>query len=283
MVDQNSLLRKLYLDGVNGDDWLLLEDLYSDCSSRVKWVGQLSDPFFIYQGVRQGGVISTGHIKRYNNPLLLHLEESYSEVKIGSTYVPHVTVAGDLALLLRKKPYIQVMIWDAGKNANRERYFIHPLKSSSRMYCSGRNKECANFTLADQAVTSENSTVHLGIKRDVSGKVNVEENVSLGRRTVYSLIGAGFHSVNGLQSSQNAHLWSTFIVPRILNGLEAVLLNGKEFECLEKFQRQSLRQIQGFPDKTPNGITLALLGILPLETVIHKNAFNLFIEHSPKL
>ena len=35
VVDQNSFLRKLYLGGVHGDDWLLLKDLYSDCSSRV--------------------------------------------------------------------------------------------------------------------------------------------------------------------------------------------------------------------------------------------------------
>ena len=120
--------------------------------------------------------------------------------------------------------------------------------------------------------------MHLGIKRDVSGKVNVEEKVSLGHRTACSLMGAGFHSVNGLKSSQNAHIWSTFVVHRIVYGLEAVLLSHKEFECLEKFQRQSLRQIQGLPDKTPNGITLALLGILLLETVIHKNALNLFMS-----
>ena len=144
------------------------------------------------------------------------------------------------------------------------------------MYCSGRNTECTYFTLADQTVTSENSTVHLGIKRDVSGKVNGGRKCVLG--TAYSLMGAGFHSVNGLKSSQNAHIWSTFVVPRIVYGLEAVLLIRKEFECLEKFQRQSLRQIQGLPDKTPNGITLALLGILTLETVIHKNALNLFMS-----
>ena len=36
------------------------------------------------------------------------------------------------------------------------------------------------------------------------------------------------------------------------------------------------------PDKTLNGITLALLGILPLETVIHRNALTLFMG-SPKL
>ena len=39
VVDQNSLLRRLYLDGIDGDDWLLIRDLYSDCSSRVKWAG----------------------------------------------------------------------------------------------------------------------------------------------------------------------------------------------------------------------------------------------------
>ena len=48
------------------------------------------------------------------------------------------------------------------------------------------------------------STVHLGIKRDVAGKVNVQEKVTLGLKTAYSLMGSGFHSVNGLKTSQNA-------------------------------------------------------------------------------
>ena len=60
--------------------------------------------------------------------------------------------------------------------------------------------------------------------------------------------------------------------------LSLKLSNKKEFECLEKFQRQSLRQIQGLPDKTPNSITLALLRMLPLKTVIHKNVLNLFMN-----
>ena len=51
-----------------------------------------------------------------------------------------------------------------------------------------------------------------------------------------------------------------------------------EIDCLEKFQRKSLRQIQGLHDKTPNCITLALLGILPIVTVIHKNSLNIFMS-----
>ena len=103
-VDQSSLLRKLFLDGLQGNDWLLLKDLYSDSSSRIKWAGKLSDPIYIEQGVRQGGVLSTAHYKRYNNPLLLHLEDAYSEIKIGSINTPHITVADDLAVLASKKP-----------------------------------------------------------------------------------------------------------------------------------------------------------------------------------
>ena len=49
-----------------------------------------------------------------------------------------------------------------------------------------------------------------------------------------------------------------------------------DIETLEKFQRKSLRQIQGQPHTISNTITLAFLGMLPLETIIHKNSLNLF-------
>ena len=52
----------------------------------------------------------------------------------------------------------------------------------------------------------------------------------------------------------------------------------KDIECLERFQRQCLKQIQGLPDKTANTICLALLGILPLEAVLHKNALTTFVN-----
>ena len=39
-----------------------------------------------------------------------------------------------------------------------------------------------------------------------------------------------------------------------------------------------MKQIQSLPDKTPNVVTLGLLGILPVEAVIDKNALNLFMN-----
>ena len=37
----------------------LFEELYRDAFSSVKWQGQISKPFEIKQGFRQGGILST--------------------------------------------------------------------------------------------------------------------------------------------------------------------------------------------------------------------------------
>ena len=39
VVDHSILLRKLYFDGITGDDWLLLNDMYVDMTAIVKWGG----------------------------------------------------------------------------------------------------------------------------------------------------------------------------------------------------------------------------------------------------
>ena len=35
---------------------------------------------------------------------------------------------------------------------------------------------------------------------------------------------------------QNGYIWSTFVVPRLLYGLEALLLSKKDIECLDRFR-----------------------------------------------
>ena len=41
---------------------------------------------------------------------------------------------------------------------------------------------------------------------------------------------------------------------------------------------QCLKQIQGLPDNTSNSACLALLGILPIEVVLHKNLLNMYVN-----
>ena len=82
--------------------------------------------------------------------------------------------------------------------------------------------------------------------------------------------------VVGLKAAKNGHIWSTFVIPRLLYGVECQLLKKKDMESLEKFQRKCLKQLQGLPDNTSSSACLCLLGILPVESVIHKTLLNLF-------
>ena len=100
----------------------------------------------------------------------------------------------------------------------------------------------------------------------------------LGRKTAYSLMGAGLHGGSGLKATHNGRIWSTFVIPRLLYDLEVQLLKRKDIENLEKFQRKCLKQIQGLPDNTINSACLTNLGILPVESILHKNLLNVFVN-----
>ena len=182
MVEQNLLLRRLYLDGIHGDDCLLLRELYSDCSSRIKWAGELSHPINIRQEVRQGGVISTGHYKRYKNTFLLQLEDRFTGIKIGATGITHVTVADDVELLAEDHPDTQVMVWDADNNVRWKRYCIHPTKRHTLHFASQAIKRETepNTFMAGECVDTSDTTVHLGIVRNTTGRADIDRKISLG-------------------------------------------------------------------------------------------------------
>ena len=95
------------------------------------------------------------------------------------------------------------------------------------------------------------------------------------------MIGAGLHGGGGFKATLGGHIWSTFVIPRLLYGIEALLLKQIAIGSLENFQRKCLnKQIQGIPDNRPtsNSACLALLGILPIKDILNKNLLNLFVN-----
>ncbi|MES9883383.1 MAG: reverse transcriptase family protein, partial [Sedimenticola sp.] len=273
VVNHQSLLNKLYRDGIEGMDWMLLKDGYSDQNSMVKWKGLTSSTFELHQGVRQGGVLSTSHYKRYNNPLLLELQRKYVGAKIGPIQIPHVTCADDVALLSHSTLEMQEMLYCVEGYAQRERYCINPTKSSVLTF----NKPSDFlYSLDDEPIQQSQSTTHLGVHRNLKQTVDAQRICNIGRRTCYSLMGPGFHSKTGLRQDQKGYIWTTYVLPRMLYGLEVQDLRKKDINTLEQFQRKSLKQVQGLPDRVANPIALSLLGILPISTQIEKNVLNLF-------
>jgi hypothetical protein len=241
-------------------------------TATIKWKGKLSRRIDIKQGVRQGGILSTDHYKRYNNPLLLHLEEYFSGVQIGTKRVPYVTCADDIALLTSSTDEMSQMLASVEKYSNENRYQINPTKSALLCY---NTTDQPSFTLQSSEIPIPSEVIHLGTTRKSSDKMKIEENINRGRRTVYSLLGASCHGRSGTSQTAKARIWTTYVVPRFTYALEVQNLNVTDETQLDKFQISTLKQIQHLPQRTPNAATLALLGILPISVIIHKNFLNL--------
>ena len=126
VVNHDSLLRKLYLDGFSGDDCLLMKDIYTGMTAKVKWDGFLSSPFTIKQGVRRGGILSASHCKRYNNPLIIDVEDRFTGKKIGTVRIPHTSVADEMCFVTEDRSEVQPTL--------RKRLRIHSVISVNYHY-----------------------------------------------------------------------------------------------------------------------------------------------------
>ncbi|KAK3108995.1 hypothetical protein FSP39_020463 [Pinctada imbricata] len=273
VVYHDSMKCKFFHQGVNHHIWNIVDELYSSLTSKVSWNGIISQEFPVLQGVRQGGILSTGLYKLYINDLLLLLEEAKMGTSIGTVYTGCPTVADDLSLASNSEHEAQSMLDIAYNYANRERYTIHPEKSVLMRRVMPKNycEIVTDWKLGDEEITLASSAVHIGTTRASSGEVqiNIEDRISCARRAFYSLTPSGLHGTNGLSPPICMRIYSLYVIPRLLYGLESFVLNRQHIKALESFHLSMLRIIQSLPQRTAKCITYLLLGARPIEAEIH--------------
>ena len=93
--DHKLTICELYTKGVDGGLWSVVGDHYEGLTSKIKWQGEISEAFPVFQRVRQGGILSPHFYKTYINPLLLDLESAILGMFIGTIYVGCPTCADD--------------------------------------------------------------------------------------------------------------------------------------------------------------------------------------------
>lgn len=162
----------------------------------------------------------------------------------------------------------------ASRHARQGRLTIHPTKTNAVVInkTSRYTKSDLEWTLGETEVKPSIKTTHLGIFRSETkeNEINIEERLSLARRTMYSLINTGFHGSNGLNPAVSLRIYQCYVLPRLLYGLEVLPLTITQLSILTKFHVQLLRKVQSLPDRTATGIVYLLLGALPIEAEIHK-------------
>jgi hypothetical protein len=97
------------------------------------------------------------------------------------------------------------------------------------------------YILGNQEINRVQSIKHLGITYQENGKINIEERLSIGRRTIYALLGPGLHATSGMYPVVLLKIWNTYAVPRYLYGLEIKAYTSFDTKKLEQLQRATCR------------------------------------------
>ena len=91
--------------------------------------------------------------------------------------------------------------------------------------------------------------MHMGVLRSEDSQESaVAYNIEKVRRTVYSLMSAGFHGHNGLDTGTCIHLLQTYVMPILVYGLEVFFPSKILLENLERFLCKMLKLIFSLPD-----------------------------------
>jgi len=107
-VIHSHMERRVYQAGIDDKHWVLIKSLHENAESSIKWAGQISEPFLVNQGVRQGDILSTDLYKLYIHPLLARLESANIGMRIGNISTNCTACADDVALLSGNPDHTQI-------------------------------------------------------------------------------------------------------------------------------------------------------------------------------
>ena len=204
-----------------------MHSLHEGAESVVKWEGSISDVFHVQQGVRQGGILSTDLYKLYIDGLLDILSSSGDGCFVGEICCVAPAACDDVAVMSPSLDVLQKLISTAVDYSRMERYLLQPAKSvilAFHQHCGRLVQETdISILMGEEVMPVVKEAMHMGILRSEDSQESaVAYNIDKARRTVYSLMSAGFHGHNGLDPETSVPLLQTYVMPILVYGLEVV-------------------------------------------------------------
>ena len=129
--------------------------------------------------------------------------------------------------------------------ANKERCKLSEQKSNILIFNQNKKPHLEDgiWSLNDKKLEIVEHYTHVGIERSPFAHLNlsfaIDEAIKTARKTAYSLMGASFHGLNGINPYVGLKLWNLYIKPRILYGLECLTLRKQDIQRLSVSKENS--------------------------------------------
>ena len=243
------LLTHLYSSGINGKGWRLISSFYSRPSGQVRICNQLTNPFTLQRGIRQGSVMSPMLFLIVIDSLLRELENANAGISVNGIYAGSFghaddlrSVAPNLMCVERQAEIVESFTNRNGLKLNLDKLELLPMHQ-------GKNLESGDeLRIGSISVRVSRNPRCLGViwSHDLSPKQSVEANIKKAHKAFFALGSLGVYQgkQNPLTSSE---VYKVCIVPVCLYGSENWLLTDQLLDLLERFQSDVGKRILNLP------------------------------------
>jgi hypothetical protein len=165
---------KLLKLGIGGNFYNTIKSMYSSVNSCVKTRLGITPSFNIFQGVKQGEVLSPALFSMYVNDLPDALRPSVqNHVRLGSLDVDCLMYADDVVLLSQSKEGLQSLLNGLSTYCKKWKLEVNLAKTKVLIFNKNCRLLCDKFTLDDNSIECVNSYKYLGLDFASSGSFNL--------------------------------------------------------------------------------------------------------------
>ena len=268
-VWRNGLLKSVWLSGIRGKVWRMIDKLYKKVNGTVKFGDIDTDFFEINQGVKQGCVLSPVLFSVFINEFKKLLVSHDLGVRINDNWLGGLFWADDIVLLANNEYEMNKMLELATLFAKEWKLNFNFDKSNILVIGKRTNKE-KHWKLGDSYITEAESYKYLGviISRNLNDHMQFENVLKKGNRLTAYIKSVIDNFDNFSRVYYGDILWRTIALPSINFGSDVwCSVSKSDIDKLERLQLQMARYILKAPMNTPRSALYGELGWMPIKTM----------------
>ena len=290
----NGLFYKLIKNGISGNFYKVIKSMYSDVKCSVKINNGYTTPFPIYQGVKQGEILSPALFSLYINDLPNHLSKNprCQPLKLHDMFVSCLMYADDIVILSQTEKGLQASLDSLGTYCQKWKFEINYEKTKVMIFHK-RKREFQNksFFILNSQLSYANEYKYLGLYVSDKGRFSIDYLIKKARKAMFAMQ-KKTHDIQLLPKVQ-LDLFRCLILPIALYGseiwgCELISSKSKTFDSLldklennkvEKMFMGFSRYILGVNRRTSLCAVRGELGVFPLGITIIRNIFKFYIRN----
>ena len=278
-VNRNKLFMLLWQKGIQGKAWRMTRNIYEKVESKVIF-GHFESPWFeVFNGVKQGCILSPTLF----SIVMLDLIDMFREKDLGvphsNSHIPCLLYADDIVLMAESENQLLVMLNIA--HVFVEKWNMKFNCAKSKVMVIGKRVDCNKKWMLGNLEISECKTYkYLGviISNSLSDSAHVKNAVKpKGSRLRGYLSSILSYHENISRVIFGNSIWKNIVLPSLTHGGAIWLCNTKESEAtLKSIQYSMAKAILQVRSSPVAAATIADLGWLPINMILERMRIKYF-------